>query len=226
MSEHERHDETHDELLLAALCGDLAEDDPRLVARLGACSACREELAAQQALAASFEALGRDQRQVQRDLSAGRQVAGSDLVTPFLQGRVAERRARTPSQRWVPLAAAAALAFTAGGVWLASQAGNVGPRSSRILLGEDGSGLGVERLEDGRLRITWPAELPAGGYFELVWRKGDGGLLSLPSRKVDEAQWIPSSDEAALLPPTFELVVVVHGTQGEPLRKYRGTVSL
>jgi len=228
MNTNQRHDETHEELLLAAICGDLDRDDARLVERMTACPVCQQELTEQQALAETFAVWGRDQRQVQRALSAGRQVAGSDLVAPFVRARAGERGervARAPSHSWAPLAAAAALAVTTGGVWMAAQSSIDGGPPPQVFLGEDSSGLRIERAEDGRLRAVWPPELPAGGWFELGFRSIDGLALPLAREKVAEAQWTPSSEQAAVLPETFELEVLVLDAGGDPVDKYQRTVS-
>jgi hypothetical protein len=215
----QRHDRAHDELLRLAICGDIPRDDPRLAQRLATCSECQRELSDQDELFGFLEDWGRAARRAKRDLAAGRRAPGSDLVARFVRERVAERRAAARPRAWFPLAAAAALAVTAGGAWLASERLAQDPRAPQTLLGAGPLQLEVSYGALGLPTVTWSADLPPGGQYELRWLDPDGRALELAPRRTIAPSWTPDPSETSALPPRYQLEVTVLGAQSEPLRQ-------
>ena len=213
----QRHDRAHDELLRLAVCGDIPRDDPRLAERLATCQQCQKELADQDEVFGFLEDWGRAERRAKRELAAGRRAPGSDLVARFVHERVAERRGTARSHGWLPLAAAAALAVSAG-TWIASESLAEDPRGSETLLGADQFQLEVTYGALGPI-VTWDAALPPGGQYELRWLDSDGRALELAPRRTIAPTWTPDPSEASALPPSFQLEVTVLGAQSEPLQQ-------
>ena len=217
-----RHGSRHEELLLAIACGDVSRDEARVREWLERCPTCRKELALQDAIAGDLEGLAREQRAVRADLAAGRQVAGSDRVEPFLRAKLAEYGAR--QRPWVPLAAAAALMMTTGAAWLARPP-HAPTGFDRTLLGEGDFSIEVVPLAHGRFTLTWTAEAPPRGRFEVSCRDRDGGPLDLPSRRTSESRWTPTETEASALPAEFQVEVCVLDAQGQPIQVSSRRVS-
>lgn len=217
------HDEDHETFLLMLTCGDARPDSAESIERLRACTVCRDDFEGMQRLAADLQTWALADRDLQSDLGDRRQVAGSDLVAPYLRARMAERRERT--RRWVPLAAAAALAVGVG-AWVASEALQGDPPVGETLLGEGELSVAVQFDQDRTPVVVWPAAAPAGGRYELSWQAVGGGRgLDLPPERTKEHRWSPSAEQAAALPGDYKVVVTVLDAQDTPLSEGSVRVS-
>lgn len=218
------HDEGHDTFLLSLTCGDLAPDSDEALERLRACRECRDEWEGMQHMAGDLAAWARERDQVRSDLVEDRTAAGSDRVEPFLRARMAERRER--SRRWVPLAAAAALAVGVGG-WVASEMIQDEHPVGETLLGEGELSVAVQYDQARTPTLVWASAAPAGGLYELSWHTPDGGReLGLPPERSKEPRWSPSEAQAEALPGAYMVVVTVLDAQDTPLLEGSVTVSV
>jgi hypothetical protein len=212
----DRHDASHDHLLQAVLCGEIPRDDPRL-AEAQACPTCQREIAEHDELALLLGTWGAEQRLAEQAAIGGAPAPGSSLVEPFIRQRLAEHRPPVRSPAWIPLAAAAALAVTATGAWVASERQGSDQRGG-TLLGEGDLDLHTDWTPDGLPSVSWSAELPPGGRYELRCF-GDGAGHELAVLRTTEPRWTPTPSERAALPAAFELEVTVLDAQGVPVQQ-------
>jgi hypothetical protein len=218
------HDEDHEVFLLSLTCGDLPADSDEALERLRACRECRDDWEGMQPVVGDLAGWARERDEVGRDLAGDRAVAGSERVEPFLRARMAERRER--SRRWVPLAAAAALAVGVGG-WFASEMFQGEPTVGQTLLGEGELSVAVQYDPARKPTVVWAAAAPAGGRYELRWHTPDGGrALGLPPERPKEPRWSPSEAQAAALPDEYTVVVTVLDAQDTPLLEGSVAVSV
>jgi len=209
------HSREHDRVLERASVGDIDRDDPDLTALLEECPECRDRMDGLVELEGLLERAAEEQRAVLAGLEPEREPPGSDLVAPFVHARVEEQRRRVP---WLPLAAAAALVATTGGVWIAARMAERTPREATFL------GSSTIHFQGARERVVpygpvqWEAEAaPRDGFFEIRILDARGTPLpGLDTRRLEQPEWMPSPEEEELLPDEFRLEVTVMSAFGEP----------
>jgi len=223
MSNHDAHDERHDELLHAHLAGDVAGDDASLRARLQGCAACRERLEELRSLTDLLEQVGGAQRGSLAP-APGRAAPGADLVAATLRGLAAGQpppALPAPTRRatfWrVGLAAASVLA--AG--WIVKTL--LPPASDTredVLLGDREDRSATPNGTVGTFGVfDWSACPSDAAYVRVkVWRSGQA-LTEEPiaQARVDRLPWRPSPSELATMGSAIRWEAIAYDFQGNAL---------
>jgi len=209
------HSDEHEQVLERAAVGDIERDDPGLTSLLAECPECRDRMDGLVELEGLLGRAASEQRAILSGLDLEREVPGSDLVAPFVRAKVEEQRRTIP---WLPLAAAAALVATTGGVWIAAQMAEQAPRE-QVYLGSRAihfTGADGDVVPFGTVR--WQADaMPRGGTYGIRILDARGTPIpGLDTRRLEQPEWTPSPEEEELLPDEFRLVVEVLDAFSEP----------
>jgi len=200
------HPDRHEQLLQAALGGDLPRGDARW-RTLRDCADCAARLEQYDRLQGLLDEAGRDQAAVLRAAAQAHDAPGVEDVAPFVRAKLAEQRARKPGRllsfrAWA--AAAAAVALIVG--WFERQrsarsdSDQGSPGGGVLLGGQKLSAVHPEGDVSNYLPFEWSLPLPPGGSFTLtVWDSATGDPeqpLSTMKNITEQKAWIAAETVA------------------------------